>query len=219
MGRIQKSLNHGGLEWETSNLSKQLNFIDLTIIQHPDQSFSTRTYQKVMNLYLYLPKSSAHPPSALKGLVTGNLIRYWEQNSNKDDYIKIARSFAQRLLNRGYSVDDISPLFQSAAKRIMIREHSSTDDDLKLVFHHTKKDPKDTLFFKTEYHPKGLSRRLIHNIYNKYLKDKSGFESFMISYSRPKNLRDLLIKTKLSDTEGIQASYILEKMKKYRQTL
>ena len=127
-------------------------------------SIVTKTYQKDMNLYLYLQKLSAHPSSALKVLVTGNLISYWEQNSSTDDYIKVARQFANRLLQRGYTIEDISPLFSAAAKRILIREYSSSDTDLRLKFTAPNKDPSTTLFFKTEYHPRGLSRRFIHSL-------------------------------------------------------
>ena len=64
------------LIWDTSDLSTEVNFLDLTITILPDMSIVTKTYQKDMNLYLYLPKLSAYPPSSLKGLVTGNLISY-----------------------------------------------------------------------------------------------------------------------------------------------
>jgi hypothetical protein len=39
------------------------------------------TYQKPMNLYLYIPPLSAHPPSCFKGLIFGEIRRYWLQNT------------------------------------------------------------------------------------------------------------------------------------------
>jgi hypothetical protein len=70
----------GRLEWLTEEPSKQTNFLDLTI--HLQQSkITTSTYQKELNLYLYIPPLSAHPSSCFKGLINGEIFRYWTQNS------------------------------------------------------------------------------------------------------------------------------------------
>jgi hypothetical protein len=39
-----------------------------------------------MNLYLYLPPNSAHPPGVLRSTVYGCLRRYWFQNSRVADF-------------------------------------------------------------------------------------------------------------------------------------
>ena len=45
--------------------------MDLTIkIKDLDQ-IDTRTYQKPMNLYLYIPEASAHPRNVMKGMIAG----------------------------------------------------------------------------------------------------------------------------------------------------
>jgi hypothetical protein len=68
-----------------------------------------------MNLYLYIPPSSAHPPSCLKGLVMGEMRRYWLQNS-PDDFQAIITKFINRLLNRGHNITSIAPLLIEATK-------------------------------------------------------------------------------------------------------
>jgi hypothetical protein len=46
-----------------------------------------------MNLYLYIPHLSAHPPSCFKGLIAG---KYWLKN-NSEDYKNILVKFIERL--------------------------------------------------------------------------------------------------------------------------
>ena len=68
------------LEWKTEDLSKSTNFLDLTTILK-NNNFGTKTYQQSMNLCLYIPEYSAHPPGLIKSLITGLLENYWRQNS------------------------------------------------------------------------------------------------------------------------------------------
>jgi len=53
----------------------------------------TKTYHKALNLYLYIPPISAHPQSCFKGLITGEIIRYWKLNSNQKDFIYVTQLF------------------------------------------------------------------------------------------------------------------------------
>jgi hypothetical protein len=78
---FKSQLNHGGsLKWQIEEPSNKTTFLDLNIaIQNYSITFST--FQKPLNLYLYLPPLSAHPRSCLKGLVQGELNRYWTQNA------------------------------------------------------------------------------------------------------------------------------------------
>jgi len=62
----------GTLKWSIEEPSTHTTFLDLNIdIKGPSVIFST--FQKPLNLYLYLPPLSAHPSSCLKGLITGEL--------------------------------------------------------------------------------------------------------------------------------------------------
>jgi hypothetical protein len=69
----------GNLKWSPEEPTKKTNFLDLNIeINHSGLQFST--FQKPLNLHLYIPPLSAHPQSCLKGLIAGELRRYWLQN-------------------------------------------------------------------------------------------------------------------------------------------
>ena len=61
--------NFGILTWEVSDLSTSVDFLDLTLSIENGRIVS-KTYQKPMNLFLYLPPSSAHPLAVSKALST-----------------------------------------------------------------------------------------------------------------------------------------------------
>ena len=64
------------------------NFLDLTISINKYRKINTRTYQKAMNLYLYLPPTSAQPLSIMRGMIYGMLRKYDKQNSHQRHYIE-----------------------------------------------------------------------------------------------------------------------------------
>jgi hypothetical protein len=187
------------LQWETDGLQSSVNFLDLTIHLNQNGSFSTKPFQKLINLHLYLPPNSAHPPRVLKSLFYGNLHRYWLQNTHVEDYITVAKQFANRLTARGYDPQIINNLFLQAAKKL---------DDLTTS---TKKNSSndDTLYLHWTWHPRDISKRKLCLILNNTLKEKSGFNNLIIAYSRAKNLRDSLTKTTLSEPEERKASNLL----------
>ena len=55
------------LSWETEELGRQTHFLDLKIwINKNTQKIQYSTYQKDMNLFLYIPPHSAHPKNTIK---------------------------------------------------------------------------------------------------------------------------------------------------------
>jgi hypothetical protein len=95
----------GKLKWVTQNPSTRVQFLDLDI-KLENGIISMETYQKSMNLYLYIPPSSAHPPSCFKGLICGEVRRYWLQNT-PENFQKLLFSFIQRLLDRGHTLQTL----------------------------------------------------------------------------------------------------------------
>ena len=70
-----------GLEWIFEERPKTVNFMDTTISICEDW-IVTLLYEKEMNLYLYIPPHSAHPPGVLTRLVSGNILRIHSLFSN-----------------------------------------------------------------------------------------------------------------------------------------
>ena len=102
--RFCKDVNDFGiLRWTIEERSREVNFLDLTIKINDSNRIETRTYQKPMNLYLYLHHASAHPPGIIKGMIFGEVRRYKLQNTRRTDYLDMLRLLFVRLRARGHS--------------------------------------------------------------------------------------------------------------------
>ena len=75
--------------------------MDITILIREDQ-IVTSLYEKYMNLYLYIPPHSSHPPGVLTGIVSGNILRIHSICSEQDDINLHKKEFYVRLLVHGY---------------------------------------------------------------------------------------------------------------------
>jgi len=172
----------GSLRWVVEEPSSSTIFLDLTVqIQNSRIRFTT--FQKPMNLYLYIPPSSAHPTSCLKGLIMGELRRYWLQN-DPDTFQTILLKFITRLLHRGHDITNISPILLEAAHAI-----SKTNKSGAAPLH----SPSNTLYLHWAYHPHGLQRKDIRRIFDNTLKPALDcYDKMQIAISRPKNLREIL---------------------------
>jgi len=135
--------NYGKLTWEFSPLQESVNFLDLTITvdtsSPPTYRLDFCLYEKAMNLYLYLPPHSAHPPGILKGLIYGMILRMKRLTSNesllKDNVIALYR----RLRQRGYNASTLLPIFYAALSRANSTERP--------------REKKHLLFFHLPFHP------------------------------------------------------------------
>ena len=94
---FERDLPFGILQWDLEKLTTTVNFLDLSISINANRHIETRTYQKAMNLYLYLPPQSAHPPSVIRGMSCGLIRKYREQNTYQDHYIEMTVLLYQRL--------------------------------------------------------------------------------------------------------------------------
>ena len=74
---------------------------------------------------------------------------------------------------------------------------------------------KHRMILHHEYHPNDIPRRLIRNAWSKhcgeFLSQKTsdggiGLQETIIAYSRPRNLRDVLMKAKLKEHTGKEVS-------------
>lgn len=107
------------LEWIATTLSTSVDYLDLSIsIDEHSNLIVTSTYQKPMNLHLYIPPHSAYPPGVLKGLIFGSLRRFWIQNSNLEDYKTLVLKFFKHLCDRGHNSEKLKQKFLEGAEKM-----------------------------------------------------------------------------------------------------
>ena len=224
--------NFGQLRWEFSPLSMTTTFLDLTVTllpnPHPTQDNffypHFKTFQKPNNLYLYLPPHSGHPPGTIRSLVFGLLKKYWAQNTDPDDFRKITTSLFERLQRRGHNPTKLRTIFtQAAAKLERQRPHPLSP----LHPPNPSSNPTNTIFLKWRYHPNDISRSTLRNIYHQNCENSTpnapnGFkrlethrnstmtiDKLTIAYTRDRNLRDLLIPSRLRTSDAHDVNSIL----------
>ena len=181
-------LNEFGLKWEVMDRKTSVDFMDMTITID-NNCITTTLYEKSMNLYLYIPPHSSHPPGVLLGLIYGNIFRIHNLCSNPTEKQRLIAAFFQRLVVRGYKPTQILPLFQKAAETVHKKRLVTNELDRKSVFFHLP------------YHPDNPNSRDIRQLwtthllkpkYKQTLQHLAGVERLIVAYRRPQNLGNLL---------------------------
>ena len=213
---MANELKFGSLTWEVGPLTRKVDFLDLTIQLNNDGSITTKTFVKPMNLHLYIPPHSAHPLGVLKSLIFGNVLRYWNQNTHRHDFIEATSAFYGHLLNRGYTPEKLTPIFQEAAATIdtrslrLIKRSASNHEPLTA-------DTKSNLFLHWEYHPRDIPRQLIRKVFNDtimpaLIDSPISVTRITIAYSTPRSLAQCLTKTQLREPDGHRVSQQIQRM-------
>jgi hypothetical protein len=200
--------NFGVLTWDIheQQLSTSVNFLDLTLSIEGSKIVS-RTYQKEMNLYLYLPPASAHPPSCIKGTIYGLIRRYYAQNTYRHDYVYFVSLLYKRLISRGWDRIFIRSTILEACNKI---ENKSL---CRISSTAIASDDENRLFLHFVFHPDDIPRRRIQDLYEHHLGDllrsNIDIKRPTIAYSRPKNIGDYITKAQLHQAPGRTASIIM----------
>ena len=185
-----------------------------------------------MNPFLYIPGHSAHPPGIVKSLIHGLIQTYHRQNKTRETFNKNVNQLFKRLIARGHLHEDILPIFLQAAIKIdeknknkfIARYNQKSINALQAV--KTKTITRKDIFFHLPYHPREISRRQIHRIYQNtcdvkdnlnenFQKMDNGMGGVMrinkltIAYTRGQNLRDVLCNSTLQEQENCNVSTFL----------
>ena len=164
-----------------------------------------KTYEKDMNLYLYIPPSSAHPPGILHSLIHGRIKAYYNQNSNtKNFHIQIIK-LIQRLVNRGHDINTLKQLTLNALQKITNTNNTNIQNTS------NNNEDKKTIFFHLPYHPRGIQRQEIRKHYTNTLnRVLNTTRTLTVAISRPKNLGDSLCHTRLPNLHGKNPSHVIQ---------
>ena len=143
----------------------QLSGLKFTKEEHEDEAviqdlivywegteYLTRTHEKELNLYLYVSANSAHPRGVLKSIVFGRVLKFWKQNSKKEDFKRLCDQLIHRLKCRGYHPAQLKNLLKEVLHRINCKDHV-----------HSKEE--NQLFLQLPFDPNGPDRRVLGDIF------------------------------------------------------
>jgi hypothetical protein len=106
-------LNDSGLKWIFSERQTEVVFLDLRLKIEAKKVVAS-LYANSMALHLYIPPHSCHAPGVLPGIVFGNVLQIHQLCSRAADVTQELKIFFHRLLDHGYQLAQLTPLFQQA---------------------------------------------------------------------------------------------------------
>jgi len=104
------------------------------------------------------------------------------------------------LIDRGHTLEQLTPLIIQAAADL---------DNKTWQPNNTSSCTQNTLFIHWQHHLGGLQRTNIRKIYEATLQPHLPYKKMQIAISRPKNLRDILTKTAILNTNNINIPEII----------
>ena len=159
--------------WVTHN---KYTLLDLQIDIHGTQ-IQTTIYEKSLNLYLYLPPHSCHPPGVLKGLIHGRIRQFMLLCRDREDGLSYVLELFRRLRLRGYATDMLRPIFEKALQEFMFLNPDNFSSEQK-----PKQNLHDTsIFLHVKYHPSNLSSQTCQEV----------FQSCLLNYQTPFNVANV----------------------------
>ena len=212
-----------GLTWDFVGPSKQIDFMDLTIsIQNGNVSFTM--YEKKLNLYLYIPPTSAHPPGVITGLVFGNVLRIFQLCSEEQDIADRLCTFFRRLRACNYSSQALLPLFNKAIDNA--KTYIATNDTTRaLRKRKLELAAKRRVFLHLPFHPNDPSSQEVQRLWRDFVSHPPGeaplstvpndqgypipIDKLTIAYHRAPNFGNLFSVRKIQKQPGPRVSSFL----------
>jgi hypothetical protein len=205
---LESNMNNFGpegkrLNWEVEQPTSKVDFLDLTITIQEDGTIATKTFQKMMNLYLYRTPESCQPESIVRSFVYGALHRYYWQNTFECDFITFTELLFVRMIDRGHQHCRLVPIFQTAIKKVITSELPNptlkpplTDDD--------DDDNNNDLYIHLPHHPSNPTTQELRSIANNLketIKSSSNLEldRIIIAYSKAPNIGNLCKRHQMED--------------------
>ncbi|KAL7516897.1 hypothetical protein ACHAWX_001867 [Stephanocyclus meneghinianus] len=191
--------SYGSLKWEFSELQTQSVFLDMTVNLN-NGHIRTIMYEKDLNLHLYLPASSAHPPGALTSLVTGMLTRINTICSEENDRQRLSKNFLKYLVYRGYSKKQLNIAWRQANKSISSKKTTSPIQLRPVILHTNYFQSTRYKYIKNAYHDlfefpskaTPISECITNDDFNTF-----GPAPLTLAHHRSRNLKNILAPRKL----------------------
>ena len=183
----------------TQDISEHsIHFLDTTI-SISNNGLKSDLYSKPTDSHNYLRYDSAHPQRCKDSIPYSQFLRIRRICSDTTDYIKHAKMYEKYFLAKDYPK---KKLIKEAAELAL-----SKDRNTLLNPTHQKDTNKDAVFLISTYHPHcNYLKEMVQKNWN--LLGRNSTTEFLYQkrlicgYRRPKNLRDLLMKAKVSQKPG-----------------
>jgi len=163
-----------------------VDFLDLTAFKF-EEKICFKTFQKVFNIYQYLPPFSLHSPACISGFIKGELIRFVRSNTLLSDRFIFFQLFRKRLLARGYSNNYLSKIFASVD--ISIRRPVSSNARSRFVIPLVIPFYRNLITQRCKY--------LAHFL-NQHFMDLDSEHRFLVAFKRNPNLLQLCHRSNIS---------------------
>ena len=218
---FKTDLNFQGLVWETGELLRKVDYMDLTISINSDFCIQTTLFEKKLNLYLYIPNHSAHPPGVLSGLIIGGVLRIYDLCSHDSDRRRLLNKFYRRLRQRGYQRSNILSFFDQGLHLARVRYVD------KRIVEKEKIDQRQRVFLHLPYHPQNPPSSVLQRVFREHLSNPSDdiplsrmisrfhhhpilVDRMIVAYSRPRSLQDMFSYRKIERYEGSAVSSFID---------
>ena len=162
----------------------------------------TTTYQKPMNLYLYLASQSNHSPALVKAIIYQLMKKCKAQNSKHSDYIRYTKYLYRRHLERGHTAQVIRPYFLEAHHKLEQPAPQPRDDQVVPAPSNSPTTESRPSYLHFEYHQNDIPGKTVRRIYKTHCSDFEqtlGISPPRMCYSRPKNIGDLATQARLHE--------------------
>lgn len=189
----QLQTNKGGLKFTYEYSEKEVNFLDVKVKRLVSGTIITDIYHKPTARHQFLHSNSAHPISLKRALPFSQGLRYRRIISNEEKLKARLKELKKFFVRRGYS----KKMLTQELNRVLRIPRSET------LKKHDKKNI-DRIILTTTYHPtheNELNKQLkifwtgIKQEYSRqYWWEHFPKQQPMIAYSRPKNLKQMLIR-------------------------
>lgn len=151
-----------------------------------------KCHSKPTDTFQYLQRNSCHPGSVFKSFITGEMHRRLRNTNNIDMYNKQLKAFKLRLINRGYSAEEISMCYRKL----------KFNDRKNVVYRMKHKTCMNKLMFVTKYHP---DAKYLNSVFKKHWQliendavlSKLFPQGIMTAFRKGKNIADLITRNKL----------------------
>ena len=176
----------------------QVSFLD-TVVKLSNNKIITDLYSKPTDSHNYLRYESAHPQRCKDSIPYSQFLRIRRICSELNSYDAHILSLTPYFLKQNYPIEllkEAAILARSQDRKALLTPKPDTEDK-----------GEDQIFLITRYHPHDhFLRNMIYNNWDMLGKspttDHLHQKHLMCGYKRPKNLRDLLVKAKVSPKPG-----------------